>query len=70
MAAIDDLKLDHGRVDVNGGVCALGHPVGASGARTTVTLLRALDQRGCERGIAALCRAGGEATAIAVERMR
>jgi acetyl-CoA C-acetyltransferase len=70
MAAIDDLKLDHERVNVNGGACALGHPLGASGARIMVTLLHALEQQDLERGIAALCIGGGEATAIALERMR
>jgi acetyl-CoA C-acetyltransferase len=70
MAAIDDLKLEYERVNVNGGACALGHPIGASGARIIVTLLHALEQRGLERGIAALCIGGGEATAIALERMR
>jgi acetyl-CoA C-acetyltransferase len=70
MAAIDDLKLDCERVNVNGGACALGHPLGASGARIMVTLLHALEQWGLERGIAALCIGGGEATAIALERMR
>jgi acetyl-CoA C-acetyltransferase len=69
MAAIDDLGLTHGRVNVNGGACALGHPLGASGARIMVTLLHALEQRGLKRGIAALCIGGGEATAIALERM-
>jgi acetyl-CoA C-acetyltransferase len=69
MAAIDDLRLNYDRVNVNGGACALGHPLGASGARIMVTLLHALEQRGLKRGIAALCIGGGEATAIALERM-
>jgi acetyl-CoA C-acetyltransferase len=69
MAAIDDLGLTHDRVNVNGGACALGHPLGASGARIMVTLLHALEQHGLKRGIAALCIGGGEATAIALERM-
>jgi len=69
MVAIDDLGLTHDRVNVNGGACALGHPLGASGARIMVTLLHALEQHGLERGIAALCIGGGEATAIALERM-
>jgi acetyl-CoA C-acetyltransferase len=56
-------------VNVNGGACALGHPLGASGARIMVTLLHALEQNGLKRGIAALCIGGGEATAIAVERL-
>jgi acetyl-CoA C-acetyltransferase len=69
MAAIDDLALNPGHVNVNGGACALGHPIGASGARIVVTLLHALEQRGLTRGVAALCIGGGEATAIAVERI-
>jgi acetyl-CoA C-acetyltransferase len=68
MAAIDDLKLDAESVNVHGGACALGHPLGASGARIMVTLLGALEARGLKRGIAALCIGGGEATAIALER--
>lgn len=69
MAAIDELGLTHDRVNVNGGACALGHPLGASGARIMVTLLNALEQNGLKRGIAALCIGGGEATAIALERL-
>jgi acetyl-CoA C-acetyltransferase len=68
MAAMRDLRLSHDKVNVNGGACALGHPIGASGARIIVTLLAALEARGLERGVAALCIGGGEATAIAVER--
>jgi len=68
MAAIEDLGLTHERVNVNGGACALGHPLGASGARIMVTLLHALETRGLKRGIASLCIGGGEATAIALER--
>jgi acetyl-CoA C-acetyltransferase len=68
MAAIDELGLSHERVNVNGGACALGHPLGASGARIMVTLLHALEQNGLKRGIAALCIGGGEATAVALER--
>jgi acetyl-CoA C-acetyltransferase len=68
MAAMDDLKLTHERVNVHGGACALGHPLGASGARIMVTLLSALEAHGLRRGIAALCIGGGEATAIALER--
>jgi acetyl-CoA C-acetyltransferase len=67
MAAIREHALDHDRVNVNGGACALGHPVGASGARIVVTLLNALQQRGMKRGVAALCNGGGEATALAIE---
>ena len=67
MAAIRDLGLDHARVNVNGGACALGHPIGASGARIIVTLLHALRNRGGQRGIASLCIGGGEAVAIGLE---
>ena len=67
MAAIKDLSLDHAKVNVNGGACALGHPIGATGARILTTLLHALKARGKKRGIASLCIGGGEATAIAVE---
>jgi acetyl-CoA C-acetyltransferase len=68
MAAMRDLDLQPDRVNVHGGACALGHPIGASGARIVVTLLAALARTGGRRGIAALCIGGGEATAIAVER--
>jgi acetyl-CoA C-acetyltransferase len=67
MAAMKDLSLDHAKVNVNGGACALGHPIGATGARILTTLLYALKARGKKRGIASLCIGGGEATAIAVE---
>ena len=67
MAAMRDLNLSHDRVNVNGGACALGHPIGASGARVLVTLLHALRGRGLRRGIATLCIGGGEAVALAVE---
>jgi acetyl-CoA C-acetyltransferase len=67
MAAMKDLNLDHGKVNVNGGACSLGHPIGATGARLVTTLLHALKNRGKKRGIASLCIGGGEATAIAVE---
>jgi acetyl-CoA C-acetyltransferase len=67
MAAIKDLGLDHQKVNVNGGACALGHPIGATGARIMTTLLYALRARGKKRGIASLCIGGGEATAIAIE---
>ena len=67
MAAMTDLGLDHDKVNVNGGACALGHPIGASGARIIVTLLHALRQRGLNKGVAGLCIGGGEATAIAIE---
>jgi acetyl-CoA C-acetyltransferase len=68
MAAIQDLGLDPARVNVNGGAVALGHPIGATGARILVTLLYAMAERGARRGIAALCLGGGEAVAMAVER--
>jgi len=69
MAAMHDLGLPHDKVNVHGGACALGHPLGASGARIMVTLLAALERRRLKRGIAALCIGGGEATAIALERI-
>ncbi len=67
MAAIEELSLDPDKVNVNGGACALGHPIGATGARIVVSLINALAQRGLKHGIAALCIGGGEATAIAIE---
>jgi acetyl-CoA C-acetyltransferase len=67
MAAMRDVGFDHARVNVNGGACALGHPIGATGARIVTTLVHALRARGGGRGIASLCIGGGEATAIAVE---
>jgi acetyl-CoA C-acetyltransferase len=67
MAAMKDLGIPHQKVNVNGGACALGHPIGATGARILTTLLYALRARGAKRGIASLCIGGGEATAIAVE---
>src|SRR5439155_10660021 len=67
MAAMAEYKLPHEIVNVHGGACALGHPIGASGARIVVTLLGALRQRGLKKGVAALCIGGGEATAMAVE---
>ncbi len=69
MAAIRDLGLDDEKVNVHGGACALGHPIGASGARILVTLLAAMEKRDVKRGVAALCIGGGEATAVALERM-
>ncbi|HEV2622603.1 MAG TPA: acetyl-CoA C-acyltransferase [Frateuria sp.] len=69
MAPMRELGVPHGKLNVNGGACALGHPIGASGARLVVTLLNALKTRGGKRGVAALCIGGGEATAIAVERL-
>ena len=67
MAAMHEMKLPHDKVNVHGGACALGHPIGASGARILVTLLGALKQYGGKRGVASLCIGGGEATAVAVE---
>jgi len=67
LAAMRDLRLPHEKVNVNGGACALGHPIGATGARIVVTLIHALRNRGLRRGIASLCLGGGEATAVAVE---
>lgn len=67
MAVMRELGVPHDKVNVNGGACALGHPIGASGARIVVTLLNALTARGAKRGVAALCIGGGEATAIAIE---
>ncbi len=67
MVAIRDLGLDHAKVNVNGGACALGHPIGATGARIIVTLLHALRKRNLQRGVAALCIGGGEAVAIGIE---
>ena len=69
MAAMRDLELPHDKVNIHGGACALGHPVGASGARIIVTLINAMEKRGEMKGIASLCIGGGEATAVAIERM-
>jgi acetyl-CoA C-acetyltransferase len=70
LLAMQALDLDHGKVNVNGGACALGHPIGASGARIIVTLLHALKRLGKSRGVASLCIGGGEATSIAVEMLQ
>jgi acetyl-CoA C-acetyltransferase len=67
MAAMRELGISHDRINVNGGACALGHPIGASGARVLVTLIHALRKRGLRRGVASLCIGGGEATAVAVQ---
>ncbi|MED5525745.1 MAG: acetyl-CoA C-acyltransferase [Pseudomonadota bacterium] len=67
MLAINELGLPHSKVNVNGGACALGHPIGCTGARLLVTLIHALKQRGLKRGVASLCIGGGEATAVAIE---
>jgi acetyl-CoA C-acetyltransferase len=67
MAAMRELDLAHEKVNIHGGACALGHPIGASGARILVSLLGALRKTGGKRGVAALCIGGGEATAMALE---
>jgi acetyl-CoA C-acetyltransferase len=69
MAAMKSLGLPHDKVNVNGGACALGHPIGASGARIMVTLIQAMRARNVKRGMAAICIGGGEATAVAIELM-
>jgi acetyl-CoA C-acetyltransferase len=69
MAAMRDLDLPHDKVNIHGGACALGHPVGASGTRIIVTLINAMAKRGETKGIASLCIGGGEATAVAIERL-
>jgi acetyl-CoA C-acetyltransferase len=69
MAVMHDHGVPHERVNVHGGACAIGHPIGASGARVLVTLLGALRAQGSRRGIATLCIGGGEATAVAIERL-
>ncbi|MDD5324465.1 MAG: acetyl-CoA C-acyltransferase [Polaromonas sp.] len=69
MAAMKELGISHERLNVNGGACALGHPIGASGARIIVTLLYALKAKGLKKGVATLCIGGGEATAIAIEML-
>jgi len=68
-AAKKELGLPHSKVNVHGGACALGHPIGATGARIIVTLLAALERYDLKRGVAGLCIGGGEATALAVERV-
>ena len=69
MAFMHEMGISRDKVNVNGGACALGHPIGASGARIMVTLLNALEKRGLKRGVAAICIGGGEGTAIAIERV-
>ncbi len=69
MAAMKDLDLPHDKVNIHGGACALGHPIGATGARIMVTLLSALETHGLKRGVASLCIGGGEGTAVAIERL-
>ena len=68
MIAMRDLDISHDKINVNGGACALGHPIGASGARLLVTLLAAMEDRGAKRGVASLCIGGGEGIALCVER--
>ena len=67
MCPIDEFKLDIEKVNINGGACALGHPVGSTGSRIILTLIHALKRTGGKKGIAALCIGGGEATAVAIE---
>ena len=69
MAAMRELDLPHDKVNIHGGACALGHPIGASGARILVTLISALQKTGGKKGVAALCIGGGEATSMAVEML-
>jgi acetyl-CoA C-acetyltransferase len=67
MIAMRDIGIPHDKINVNGGATALGHPIGASGARIATTLIAALQDRGLKRGVASLCIGGGEATAMALE---
>ncbi|MCY1353953.1 Acetyl-CoA acetyltransferase [compost metagenome] len=67
MAAMHDLKIPRDKVNIHGGACALGHPIGASGARIMTTLIGALRKTGGKRGVASLCIGGGEATAVGIE---
>jgi acetyl-CoA C-acetyltransferase len=67
MAAMREFDIPHSKVNVHGGACALGHPIGASGARIICTLIGALKKRGLKRGVASLCIGGGEGTAMAIE---
>ncbi len=67
MATMQDVDIDHARVNVSGGACALGHPIGATGARILTTLIHGLHRTGGKRGIASLCIGGGEAVALAIE---
>ncbi len=69
MIAMKELGITHDKINVNGGACALGHPIGASGARVVVTLINAMEQKGAKKGVAALCIGGGEGIAMAVERL-
>jgi acetyl-CoA C-acetyltransferase len=67
MAAMSELDIPHSKVNVHGGACALGHPIGATGARIIITLIGALKAKGGKKGVAALCIGGGEATAMGIE---
>ena len=69
MSVMDDYNLDHGKINVNGGAIALGHPIGASGARILTTLIHALNQKDLSVGLATLCIGGGEASALIIERV-
>ncbi|MEM8921408.1 MAG: acetyl-CoA C-acetyltransferase, partial [Pseudomonadota bacterium] len=69
MIAMKELGVSHDKLNVNGGACALGHPIGASGARVVVTLLNAMEQKDAKKGVASLCIGGGEGIAMAVERI-
>ena len=68
MAFMHELGVDHDKLNINGGACALGHPIGASGSRIVVTLLNALEHHNLKKGIAAICLGGGEGIALAIER--
>ncbi|MGE0533060.1 MAG: acetyl-CoA C-acetyltransferase, partial [Hyphomonadaceae bacterium] len=68
LIAMRDLDITHDKINVNGGACALGHPIGASGARVLVTLLAAMEAQDAKRGVASLCIGGGEGIALCVER--
>ena len=68
MIAMKELGISHDKVNVNGGACAMGHPIGASGARVIVTLLAAMEDRGAKKGVASLCIGGGEGIAMCLER--
>ena len=68
MIAMKDLGIPHEKVNVNGGACALGHPIGSSGSRIIATLIAAMEARGAKRGLASLCIGGGEATALCLQR--
>ena len=69
MLAMREMEIPHEKVNIHGGACAQGHPIGSTGSRIVVTLMHALRSKGLRRGVAALCIGGGEATAIAIERI-